>query len=107
MRISPQSIQSADQAQRIIRQLMVLRATGMAPYRMVHDNAFREKEEIKNEVILMTQPEKRFKAGACTASIFVNEVQTIEDREGAERCSATDVQGEGRLVPADRELQCK
>ena len=26
----------------------------------------------------MTQPERRFKAGACTASIFVNEVQTAD-----------------------------
>lgn len=26
----------------------------------------------------MAQPEKRFKAGACTASIFANEVQTAD-----------------------------
>ena len=26
----------------------------------------------------MSQPEKRFKAGACTASIFANEVQTTD-----------------------------
>ena len=35
---------------------------------------------ISLEVRTMAQPEKRFKVGACTASIFVNEVGTGNDK---------------------------